>query len=322
MQPSADSLQLGNYIGALLPWKSLQDSHEAIFSVVDLHALTQTNESTELREKIRRTAAQYIAAGIEPSKSILYVQSRVSAHAELQWALSTITGFGEAARMTQFKDKSEKAGEAATKVGLFTYPILMAADILLYQTEVVPVGADQKQHVELTRDLAQRFNKRFGETFTVPRPLIQGETARIYDLQLPTQKMSKSSTTDLGTIWVLDEADVIAKKLRKATADSEGAVYFDREAKPGISNLMVIHSAISGKTLEAITDEFSGKGYGVFKSEVTELIVNEFEPIREQTKLLLSSPEELDEVLAGNAERARVLAAETRDRVYTKLGLL
>ncbi len=313
MQPSADSLQLGNYIGALLPWKNLQDTHEAIFSVVDLHALTQPHKPDELREKIRRTAAQYIAAGIEPSKSILYVQSRVAAHAELQWALSTITGFGEASRMTQFKDKSARYGEDGTKVGLFTYPILMAADILLYQSEVVPVGADQKQHVELTRDLAQKFNKRFGHTFTVPSPLIPGETARIYDLQQPTQKMSKSAETDLGTIWVLDEPELIAKKIRKATADSEGAIYFDRESKPGVSNLMVIHSALSGKSLELITDEFQGKGYGALKAEVTELVVNEFEPIRFQTKELLADSEQLDEVLADNAERARAIAELTRD---------
>ena len=205
MQPSADSLQIGNYIGALMQWRDLQESYQAFFSVVDLHALTQPNDPAELRAKTRRTAAQYIAAGIEPSKSTLYVQSHVPAHAELAWVLSTVTGFGEAGRMTQFKDKSTRYGSDATSVGLFTYPVLMAADILLYQTDIVPVGDDQKQHVELTRDLAERFNSRYGKTFQVPMPVIQQDTARIYDLQNPTAKMSKSAETDAGVLWLLDE---------------------------------------------------------------------------------------------------------------------
>ncbi|MFV0374337.1 tryptophan--tRNA ligase, partial [Microbacterium sp.] len=238
MQPSADSLQIGNYVGALLQWRDLQEAYEAFFSVVDLHALTQPNNPAELRDKTRRTAAQYIAAGIEPGKSTLYVQSHVRAHAELAWVLSTITGFGEASRMTQFKDKSARYGSDATNVGLFTYPVLMAADILLYQTDIVPVGDDQKQHVELTRDLAERFNGRFGEAFRVPMPVIQSDTARIFDLQNPTAKMSKSAESDAGVLWLLDDPAVTAKKIMRAVTDSEGSVRFDRENKPGVSNLL------------------------------------------------------------------------------------
>src|ERR671910_1599671 len=211
MQPSADSLQIGNYIGALTQWRDLQEAYDAFFSVVDLHALTQPNDPAELREKTRRTAAQYIAAGVEPSQSALYALSHVRAHAELAWILSTITGFGEAGRMTQFKDKSAKGGADAASVGLFTYPVLMAADILLYQTDIVPVGDDQKQHVELTRDLAERFNSRYGQTFRVPMPVIQKDTARIFDLQQPTSKMSKSAESDAGVLWMLDETSVSAK---------------------------------------------------------------------------------------------------------------
>ena len=243
MQPSADSLQAGNYIGALLQWRELQNSYDAFFSVVDLHAITVAQNPAELREKTRRTAAQYIAAGIEPSQSTLYVQSHVRAHAELAWILSTITGFGEAGRMTQFKDKSARHGADATSVGLFTYPVLMAADILLYQTDVVPVGDDQKQHVELTRDLAERFNSRFGTAFVVPKPVIQQESARIYDLQNPTSKMSKSAETDAGVLWLLDDPAKSAKKIMRAVTDNEGSVRFDRENKPGVSNLLTIYSA-------------------------------------------------------------------------------
>ena len=238
MQPSADSLQIGNYIGALMQWRGMQDDFDAFFTVVDLHAITVPQDPKQLREKTRRTAAQYIAAGIEPEKSTLYVQSQVPAHAELAWILSTITGFGEAGRMTQFKDKSRRYGDDATSVGLFTYPVLMAADILLFQAESVPVGDDQKQHVELTRNLAERFNSRFGDTFTVPEPTIQGETARIYDLQNPTSKMSKSAESQAGVLYLLDDISVTAKKVMRAVTDSEGVVRYDRDAKPGVSNLL------------------------------------------------------------------------------------
>ena len=322
MQPSADSLQIGNYIGALLQWRDLQDEYDAFFSVVDLHALTQPGDPAERREKTRRTAAQYIAAGIEPSRSTLYVQSHVPAHAELQWVLSTLTGFGEAGRMTQFKDKSARYGTDATNVGLFTYPVLMAADILLYQTDVVPVGDDQKQHIELTRDLAERFNQRFGETFTMPKPMIQRETARIYDLQNPTSKMSKSAESDAGVLWMLDEPKVSAKKIMRAVTDSEGAVRFDREEKPGVSNLLVIYSALTGRKITSIEDEYAGRGYGDFKKGLAEVVVNEFEPVRERALELIADPAELDRVLATNAERAASVAEKTLADVYDRIGLL
>lgn len=322
MQPSADSLQIGNYIGALLQWRDLQDEYDAFFSVVDLHALTQPGDPAERREKTRRTAAQYIAAGIEPSRSTLYVQSHVPAHAELQWVLSTLTGFGEAGRMTQFKDKSARYGTDATNVGLFTYPVLMAADILLYQTDVVPVGDDQKQHIELTRDLAERFNQRFGKTFTVPKPVIQRETARIYDLQNPTSKMSKSAESDAGVLWLLDEPKVSAKKIMRAVTDSEGAVRFDRDEKPGVSNLLVIYSALTGRDIAAIEDEYAGRGYGDFKKGLAEVVVNEFEPVRERALELLADPAELDRVLAVNAEKAASVAEKTLADVYDRIGLL
>ncbi|ODT36576.1 MAG: tryptophan--tRNA ligase [Microbacterium sp. 71-36] len=322
MQPSADSLQIGNYIGALLQWRELQDQYDAFFSVVDLHALTQPGDPAERREKTRRTAAQYIAAGIEPSRSTLYVQSHVPAHAELQWVLSTLTGFGEAGRMTQFKDKSARYGTDATNVGLFTYPVLMAADILLYQTDVVPVGDDQKQHIELTRDLAERFNQRFGETFAMPKPMIQRETARIYDLQNPTSKMSKSAESDAGVLWMLDDPKVSAKKIMRAVTDSEGAVRFDREEKPGVSNLLVIYSALTGREIASIEDEYAGRGYGDFKKGLAEVVVAEFEPVRARALELLDDPAELDRVLAQNAERAASVAEKTLADVYDRIGLL
>ena len=322
MQPSADSLQIGNYIGALMQWRDLQDSYDAYFSVVDLHALTQPNDPAELRAKTRRTAAQYIAAGIEPSRSTLYVQSHVSAHSELAWALSTITGFGEAGRMTQFKDKSARYGADATNVGLFTYPVLMAADILLYQTDVVPVGDDQKQHIELTRDLAERFNSRYGQTFTVPTPVIQRDTARIYDLQNPTAKMSKSAESDAGVLWLLDEPAKSAKKIMRAVTDSEGVVRFDRETKPGVSNLLVIYAALSGQQIASIEDEYAGRGYGDFKKGLADVVVSEFEPVRARALELLSDPAELDRVLAHNAGRAAEVADRTLADVYDKIGLL
>lgn len=322
MQPSADSLHAGNYIGALLQWKELQTTHDALFSVVDMHAITVPQDPAELREKTRRTAAQYIAAGIDPESSTLYVQSHVPAHAELAWILNTITGFGEAGRMTQFKDKSKKQGADATSVGLFTYPVLMAADILLYQSEVVPVGDDQKQHVELTRDLATRFNARFGETFTIPQPVIQKETARIYDLQNPGSKMSKSGESPAGILWLLDEPGAIKKKIMRAVTDDDGVVRFDRENKPGVSNLMTIFQVFSGRSLTEIEDAFAGRGYGDFKKELVELVVAEFSPIRERATALLDDPAELDRVLAGNADRASAIADATLETVYDRIGFL
>ena len=321
MQPSADSLQIGNYIGALMQWRELQQSYQAFFSVVDLHALTQPNDPAELREKTRRTAAQYIAAGIEPSRATLYVQSHVPAHAELAWILSTITGFGEAGRMTQFKDKSQRYGSDATNVGLFTYPMLMAADILLYQTDIVPVGDDQKQHVELTRDLAERFNSRYGRAFTVPRPVIQQDTARIFDLQNPTAKMSKSAESDAGVLWLLDDPAVTAKKIMRAVTDSEGSVRYDRQAKPGVSNLLVIYAALTGRQIPSIEDEYAGRGYGDLKSDLAAAFVAFAEPVQARVQEYLTDPAALDKVLDLGAQRARQVADVTAATVYEKVGL-
>ncbi|OJX65280.1 MAG: tryptophan--tRNA ligase [Micrococcales bacterium 73-13] len=322
MQPSADSLQIGNYIGALLQWRELQETHDAVFCVVDLHAITVEQDPAQLREATRRTAAQYIAAGIDPAKSILFVQSHVAAHPELAWVLNTITGFGEASRMTQFKDKSARQGADKTSVGLFTYPVLMAADILLYDTEIVPVGDDQRQHVELTRDLADRFNSRFGDTFVVPRAQIPKESARIYDLQEPTSKMSKSASSERGVVWLLDDPAVSAKKIKGATTDSETSVRYDPAAKPGVSNLLTIYSALTGRSIAAIEAEYAGQQYGPFKAGLAEVVAETFGPIRARALELLDDPAELDRVLAGNADRAAEIADATLARVYDRVGLL
>ena len=274
MQPSADSLQIGNYIGALLQWRDMQEAYDAVFCVVDLHALTVPQDPKLLAEQTRKTAAQYIAAGIDPERSILFVQSQVPAHAQLAWILNTITGYGEAARMTQFKDKAAKTGTDSASVGLFAYPMLMAADILLYDTVAVPVGDDQKQHVELTRDLANRFNSRFGETFVVPEPVIMKETARIYDLQDPTSKMSKSSASDAGVVWMLDDPAKTAKKIKAAVTDDDRDIRFDRTAKPGVSNLLTILSAFTGTAVPQLESDFDGKGYGDLKTEVADAVVS------------------------------------------------
>jgi tryptophanyl-tRNA synthetase len=322
MQPSGDSLQLGNYIGALLNWKALQRTHDAFFSIVDLHAITVAQDPKELRENTRRTAAQYIAAGIDPSASTLYVQSHVTAHPQLAWVLNTITGFGEAGRMTQFKDKSARYGQDSTTVGLFAYPMLMAADILLYDTTVVPVGEDQRQHVELTRDLANRFNARFGQTFVVPEVSIVKESAKIYDLQNPTAKMSKSAESHAGVIWMLDEPKVTAKKIMRAVTDTEGGVVFDRENKPGVANLLTIYSVLAERSIQSLEDEYAGRGYGDLKKGLAEVVTETFGPIRTRTLELLDDPAELDRVLAQNADRAAAVADATLGRAYDRVGLL
>lgn len=322
MQPSADSLQIGNYIGALLQWREMQETHDAIFCVVDLHALTVPQDPKGLREQIRRTAAQYIAAGIDPEKSTLFIQSHVPAHTELAWVLNTITGFGEAGRMTQFKDKAAKQGADAASVGLFTYPVLMAADILLYDTAVVPVGDDQRQHVELTRDLANRFNSRFGETFRVPEAFIPAGSARIYDLQNPTAKMSKSAATDAGVVWLLDEPSKTSKKIKSAVTDTGREIRFDREEKPGVSNLLTILSAFGGSTIPQLEAEYEGRGYGDLKKDVAEAVTETFGPIRARALELLDDPAELDRILASSADRAEAIARETLDAVYDRIGLL
>ncbi|HEY8588290.1 MAG TPA: tryptophan--tRNA ligase [Naasia sp.] len=322
MQPSADSLHLGNYVGALLQWRELQRTTDAVFCVVDLHAITVAQDPKQLREQTRRTAAQYIAAGIDPAQSILFVQSHVPAHAELAWVLNTLTGFGEASRMTQFKDKAARQGTDAASVGLFTYPMLMAADILLYGTDVVPVGDDQRQHVELTRDLAQRFNARFGRTFTVPKTLTLEEGARIYDLQNPSSKMSKSAETDSGVVWLLDEPSRTAKKIRSAVTDTGREVVYDPAEKPGVSNLLTILSAFGGSPIPALEAEYAGRGYGDLKKDVADAVVSVVEPIRTRTLELLDDPAELDRLLGGAADRASERAERTLAAVYDRMGFL
>lgn len=322
MQPSASSLHLGNYLGALTQWVKMQSTHNAHYVIVDLHAITLPQDPKELRENTRKTAAQYIAAGIDPNKSALFVQSHVPAHAQLAWVLNCITGFGEASRMTQFKDKSQKGGADNSSVGLFTYPILQAADILLYQPEAVPVGEDQRQHLELTRDLAMRFNSRFGETFVVPKAEILKETAKIYDLQNPSAKMSKSAQDPKGLINLLDEQGVILKKFKSAVTDTDGEVRFDPAAKPGVSNLLGIYSAITGKTMSETEAHFAGAGYGALKVELAEAVIEHLRPIAQKTHELLSDTAELDRLLAIGAEKANGLAEETLNKVYDAIGFL
>jgi tryptophanyl-tRNA synthetase len=321
MQPSAGSLHLGNYLGALVNWTKMQDDYNAYYCVVDLHAITVPQEPEALRRNTRITAAQYLAAGIDENKSALFVQSHVPAHAQLAWVLMTLTGFGEAGRMTQFKDKSQKNGTDAASVGLFTYPVLQAADILLYQPKAVPVGEDQRQHIELTRDLATRFNSRFGETFVIPEGVILKETAKIYDLQNPTAKMSKSGDPK-GLVNIMDDSSVIVKKFKSAVTDLDGVIRFDREAKPGISNLLGIYSAITGESVGSLVARFDGAGYGALKTELADVVVAHIEPIRNRAEELLSDPAELDRLLAKGAAKANELAEKTLATVYERIGFI
>jgi tryptophanyl-tRNA synthetase len=323
MQPTSDSLHLGNYLGALTQWVALQDAYDALYCVVDLHALTVAPDPALLRERTRRTAAQYLAAGVDPERSILFVQSHVAEHAELSWLLSCVTGFGEAGRMTQFKDKSAKHGAEGTTVGLFTYPILMAADILLYDTALVPVGEDQRQHLELTRDLAQRLNSRFGDdTAVVPEAHIVKATAKIYDLQDPTAKMSKSASSPNGIIELLDPPKTVTKRIKSAVTDAIGEVRYDRENQPGVANLLTIFSALTGREVEAIVADYAGKGYGHLKVDLAEVVTDFLTPFQERVDGYLSDPATLDAVLEDGAERARDIAQRTLDRVSDRFGLL
>ncbi|NMR19894.1 tryptophan--tRNA ligase [Cellulomonas fimi] len=323
MQPTSGSLHLGNYLGALTQWVRLQEDHDAIYCVVDLHALTVSPDPADLRARTRRTAAQYLAAGVDPARSILFVQSHVPEHAELAWILSCQTGFGEAGRMTQFKDKSARHGSEGTTVGLFTYPVLMAADILLYDTNLVPVGEDQRQHLELSRNLAQRLNARFGAgTAVVPEPYIVKETAKIYDLQDPTAKMSKSAASPNGIIELLDDPTVVAKRIRSAVTDAGREVRFDVDAKPGVSNLLTIFAALTGRPLPSIEADYEGKGYGDLKKDLAEVVVDLLVPFQERFAGHLESPEALDDLLAEGAERARALARPVLARAYDRFGLL
>jgi tryptophanyl-tRNA synthetase len=321
IQPTADSFHLGNYLGALRQWVALQDGHEAFYCVVDLHAITVEQDPAVLRRRTLVSAAQLIALGVDPARSTLFVQSHVPEHAQLGWVLQCLTGFGEAGRMTQFKDKSQRQGTASTTVGLFTYPVLQAADILLYQADRVPVGEDQRQHLELTRDLANRFNSRFGQTFTVPEPYIPQGTAKVLDLQTPDKQMSKS-LPPAGALSLLDEAAVNAKKIRSAVTDTGREVVADPENKPGVTNLLTIHSALSGLSIAELEERFAGRGYGDLKKELAEVVTEAFAPIQQRASEVLADPAELGRVLAGGAERARSVAAPTLATVYDRIGFL
>jgi tryptophanyl-tRNA synthetase len=322
IQPTHDSFHLGNYLGALKQWVQLQEDNDAFYCVVDLHALTVETDPKVLQKRILLSAAQLIAIGVNPSKCTLFIQSHVPAHNQLAWVLECITGFGEAGRMTQFKDKSQKGGADRTNVGLFTYPILQAADILLYQADFVPVGEDQRQHIELTRDLGQRFNSKYKEIFNIPQAQIIKSLAKINDLQDPTAKMSKSASSMSGVIELLDTPEVTLKKFKSSVTDDGKEVKFDEKGKPGISNLLTIHSALSGKSIQEIETEFAGKGYGDFKSAVAEVVIAEFEPIRERTKQLMDDPAELVSLLKAGADKANEVASNTLKEAYTAIGLI
>jgi tryptophanyl-tRNA synthetase len=323
IQPTADSFHLGNYLGAVRNWVALQDTHDAFYCVVDLHAITAGHEPKQLRARTRASAAQLFAMGLDPDRCTLFVQSHVPEHAQLAWVLSCITGFGEASRMTQFKDKSQKQGTDRATVGLFTYPILQAADILLYQADAVPVGEDQRQHLELTRDLAQRFNATFGRTFTLPEPyIIKDSTAKITDLQEPTAKMSKSASTQNGLVELLEEPGRIAKKIKSAVTDTGREIVFDPANKPGVSNLLTIYSALTGRTIDDLTAAYAGKGYGDLKKDLAEVVVSFVEPIQQRTKLYLDDPAQLDKLLAIGGEKARAVSAVTLTRAYDRVGFV
>jgi tryptophanyl-tRNA synthetase len=322
IQPTADSFHLGNYLGAVKQWVELQKDHDAFYCVVDLHALTVETEPALLRRRTLVAAAQLIALGLDPSKCTLFIQSHVPEHNQLAWVLECLAGFGEASRMTQFKDKSQKSGADRTVVGLFTYPILQAADIMLYQAHRVPVGEDQRQHIELTRDLGQRFNSRYSETFVIPEAHIMKSAAKINDLQDPTAKMSKSAASPAGVIEILDPTDINVKKIKSAVTDTGKEIKFDEKNKPGISNLLSIHSALSGRSISDLENEFVGKGYGEFKGAVAEVVTSYFSPVRERTNELLADETFLLGVLYEGSEKARSVASVTLQNVYSALGLV
>jgi tryptophanyl-tRNA synthetase len=322
IQPTSDSFHLGNYLGALKQWVELQEGNDAFYCIVDLHALTGDIDPALLRKRILTSAAQLIALGISPEKSTLFVQSHVAEHNQLGWIMECIAGFGEANRMTQFKDKSAKGGADSARVGLFTYPMLQAADILLYQAQYVPVGEDQRQHIELTRDLATRFNSRFGETFRIPEGYILKSGAKIYDLQEPTNKMSKSSGSVAGVLEIMDTPEANVKKIKSANTDAGREIKFDEKEKPGISNLLSIHSALSGKKISDIENDFAGKGYGDFKAEVAEVVVEHLRPIRDRALELLEDEQHLVQVLHAGADKARTVASATVAASYKNLGLV
>ena len=315
IRPTGTGFHLGNYLGAVKHWALMQDEAECFFFVADLHALVDVPEPAQLQARTREAAAELLAMGVDPARSTVFAQSHVREHAELGWVMGCLTGFGEASRMTQFKDKG------GGSVGLFTYPVLQAADILMYQADSVPIGEDQRQHLELTRDLAQRFNSRYGHTFTVPGAYVGRQGARIKDLQDPARKMSKS-IGGAGTLWVLDEPKALTKKLKSAVTDTGREVVVDVEAKPGVSNLLTVLSVVTGRPLPALEQDFQGKGYGDLKSAVAEAVVAEFEPVRARYTELVADPAELDRLLADGAARAREVAVTTMATVRERVGLL
>ena len=322
IQPTADSYHLGNYLGALKQWIDLQDGFDAFYFIPDLHAITVDQDPEELRHRTLAGCAQLIALGIDPERSTLFVQSHVPEHAELTWVLQCLTGFGEASRMTQFKDKSAKQGQDRTSVGLFTYPVLMAADILLYSPQLVPVGEDQRQHLELTRNLAERFNAKYGQTFVVPDGFIPEGAAKIYDLQEPTAKMSKSGTNPKGLINLLDEPKVSSKRIRSAVTDAGGEITYDKENKPGVSNLLVIQSALTGKTVDELVAGYSGQGYGALKVDTADALEAFTTPLRARYDELMADRGELESILARGAQRAREVAEPLLADVYANVGFL
>lgn len=322
IQPTSDSFHLGNYLGAVKQWVELQDGHDAFYCIVDLHALTVETDPTLMRKRTLVSAAQLLALGISPEKSTLFVQSQVPEHNQLAWVMECITGFGEASRMTQFKDRTAKGGSDSTKVGVFTYPMLMAADILLYQADLVPVGEDQRQHIELTRDLAERFNSRYGNTFNIPSGFILKQGAKIYDLQNPIAKMSKSAESVAGLIEILDTPEVNAKKIKSAVTDAGREIKFDEKEKPGVSNLLTIHSALSGQSISELENHFAGKGYGDLKGEVADVVVEYLKPIREKTLELLADELHLLAILSNGAAKAHEVASTTLAKTYSNLGLV
>jgi tryptophanyl-tRNA synthetase len=322
IQPTADSFHLGNYLGALRNWVALQDTHDAFYCVVDLHAITAGHDPAVLRRRTRASAAQLLALGLDPERCTLFVQSQIPEHAQLAWVLSCITGFGEAGRMTQFKDKSAKQGADRASVGLFTYPILQAADILLYRADAVPVGEDQRQHLELTRDLAQRFNTMFGDTLTIPEPYIIKGTAKITDLQDPTAKMSKSASSPNGIVELLDDPARSAKKIRSAVTDAGREVTFDPAGKPGVANLLTIYAALTGESIDELVTRYAGKGYGELKKDLGAVVADAVRPIQERTRGYLDDPAQLDKLLGVGAEKARSVASVTLRKVYDRVGFL
>jgi tryptophanyl-tRNA synthetase len=319
IKPSGE-MHLGNYLGAVRQWVAQQDAHDALYCVVDLHAMTEPFERSELGDATRRTATALLAAGLDPARCILFVQSHVGAHTELTWILNCVATFGELRRMTQFKEKGK--GQESVSLGLFDYPVLMAADILLYDTDEVPVGDDQRQHLELTRDVAMRFNHRFGDTLVVPKATVPPVAARVMDLQDPTSKMSKSIESPQGTVLMLDPPEAITKKVKSAVTDSGTDVRYDPAAKPGVSNLLEIYAAATGSDVTAAAVEFDGQGYGAFKASVADALIELLAPVRDRYDALAADPAEVNRQLDRGAEKARAIAGPVLERIRRAVGLL